>query len=317
MDRHLLDSPPERPAPWQAWLQNAERRQVRGADGVMLSCWLTGRRGARPVILTSGIGCGPVFMSKVASELARDHRVVYWDYRGHGTSERAPAEGGYRIRDHARDLDFVVSAFAASERPLMVGFSMGVQVSIEWTQLRPARALGHVYLLGLPRNPMYRTVVLRRRAARLTEGFAHGAAPLLQLIGPATRAAVRTPFTYLLARSLGVVRPGCSRAEFSDFVRYASAVPLDVYLQCAAGLLEHDASEAFGRIREPVLMLAGEHDVLIDPEECRSFAARLPSARFELLCAAGHAGSLEYGTYLAKRVRAFVRALAKSESCAA
>jgi pimeloyl-ACP methyl ester carboxylesterase len=184
---------------------------------------------------------------------------------------------------------------------------MGVQVGVEWTRLRSGHARAHVLMLGLPRNPLHRTLLLRRPAAVLAEGIAIGAGPLLTALQPAARAALRTPVTYLLARSLGVVREGCPLGDFSDFVRYATSVPTDAYLRCCAGLLDHDATDAFVRIREPVLMLAGEHDVFIDIDECRAFAARLPNARFEALGCASHAGSLEYATWVAWRVRAFVQ----------
>jgi pimeloyl-ACP methyl ester carboxylesterase len=141
----------------------------------------------------------------------------------------------------------------------------------------------------------------------LAQGIAWGARPFLNhVVQPATKAALRTPFTYVMARSLGVVREGCPMAEFSEFVHYATAVPLDAYLRCCAGLLDHDATDAFSRIKEPVLMLAGEHDVFINFDECRAFAQRLPNARFEALTCASHAGSIEYGTFMAGRVRAFL-----------
>lgn len=291
---------------------------ISGADRARLACRVLGAGHKPTVILTSGIGCGPVFMNKLAHELSSDHKVVYWDYRGHGQSDPAPDGTGYRIEDHAADLDHVVRAFSPARRPLIVGFSMGVQVSVEWTRVNPARAAAHVYMLGMPRNPVHRTVVLRKPAAMLAQGLAWSVGPLLNhLVQPATKAALRTPFTYLMARSLGVVREGCPIGEFSQFVRYATSVPLDAYLRCCAGLLEHDATDAFMRIKEPVLMLAGEHDVFINFDECRAFAARLPNARFEALNCASHAGSLEYGAFVASRVRAFLNQQSAAAAAAA
>jgi pimeloyl-ACP methyl ester carboxylesterase len=302
---------PARPQDRAVSLVEQEPIFIRGADNVRLACRVLGDPNARTAILTSGIGCGPVFMTKLACELARDHRVVYWDYRGHGESDPAPRHCGYRIQDHARDLDCVVRTFSPSLHPVMIGFSMGVQVSVEWTRQRPARAAAHVFMLGVPRNPMHRTMVLRKRAARVADGIARGAGPLLNLLQPASRAALRTPLTYLLARSLGVIRQGCPLGEFSDFVRYATAVPFDAYVRCCAGVLEHDGTDAFMRLQEPVLMMAGQHDVFIDFDECRAFASALPNARFEALSCASHAGSIEYGTYVGGRVRAFVESQIK------
>jgi homoserine acetyltransferase len=105
---------------------------------------------------------------------------------------------------------------------------------------------------------------------------------------------------------MGVIREGCPLRDFSDFVHYATDVDFDAYLQCAAGILEHDATDAFMAIKEPILMLGGEHDIFINVDDCRAFASRHPHAKFEELQCASHAGSIEYGSYVAGRVRNFM-----------
>lgn len=292
-------------------LNQARKVFIAGPGGNRLACRILGANHRRSVVLTSGIGCGPVFMHAIAKELARDHRVVYWDYRSHGESDLAPPGAGYTIAEHADDLDKVVRAFVPpDQQPIMIGFSMGVQVTIEWARIAPDRAGAFVFMLGVPRNPMHRTVILRRKAAWLAERIGTHGRPLLQLVQPVTSFAIRTQLTYELAKSLGFVARGCPRDEFLDFVHYATSVPLDAYLRCAGGILEHDATDTFTKIQQPVYMLAAEGDVLIDAEDCRRFADQLPQARFEQLSYASHAGSIEYGTYFAGAVRRFLRRLA-------
>ena len=292
-------------------LEQAKKVFIAGPGGNRLACRILGPHHHRTVVLTSGIGCGPVFLHAIARELARDHRVVYWDYRSHGESDLAPPGAGYTIAEHADDLDKVVRAFVPNDQnPIMVGFSMEVQVTIEWSRFNPDRAGAYVFMLGVPRNPMHRTIILRRQAARLAERIGRHGRPLLNVVQPATNLAIRTQLTYEIAKSLGFVARGCPRDEFLDFVHYATSVPLDAYLRCAAGILDHDATDTFERIRQPVYMLAAEGDVLINAEDCRRFADNLPQARFEQLSYASHAGSIEYGTYFAGAVRRFLRRLA-------
>ncbi|MFY0577428.1 alpha/beta fold hydrolase [Cystobacter fuscus] len=46
---------------------------------------------SRPVVLlTNGIGTTENFWRHLVMDLERDHRVVHWDYRGHGRSELPP-----------------------------------------------------------------------------------------------------------------------------------------------------------------------------------------------------------------------------------
>jgi pimeloyl-ACP methyl ester carboxylesterase len=279
---------------------------IDGPDGNRIACHVSGRPTGPTAILTSGIGCGPVFVRDIARELSRDHRVVYWDYRGHGASSPAPRGTGYRIHDHARDLAAVVDAFAGDEPPIMISFSMGVQVHVEWTRRRPGRAAAHVMMLGVPRNPLHRTVLFRKRLGHAAERAARAWSPVLRLAQPAVKTALRTPLTYAIARACGGLRPSCPPREFGEFVRYATEVPLDAYLQCAAGLMKHDGTDAFLEIDEPVLMLAAEHDLLIHRDDCRAFAERLPHAQFRTIRATGHASALEDAPAITASIRRFV-----------
>lgn len=292
-------------------VQPARHAFVTGPNGNRLSCTVFGEQHQRTVVLTSGIGCGPVFMRTIAQEFARDHRVVYWDYRSHGNSDIAPRGSGYSISEHAADLDKVVQAFVPEDQsPVMIGFSMGVQVTIEWTRLNPQRAGAYVFMLGLPRNPMHRTVVLRSKAAWLAENIGLHAGPVLQRLQVVTNRAVRSRLTFQLAKRLGWIHRECPESDFRDFLHYSTSIPLDAYLRCAAGILRHDATDTFLSIQQPVYMLAAEGDLFIDARECRAFADKLAHAQFEHLSYASHAGSIEYGTYFAGAVRRFLRRIA-------
>jgi pimeloyl-ACP methyl ester carboxylesterase len=286
-------------------LSNAQKVLLTTPRGNRIACYPIGDKRKPTAILTSGIGCGPVFLEEIAAELIRDHRVVYWDYRGHGNSDPAPKNEGYRIVDHAQDLATVVKAFCPNEAPLMVSFSMGVQVQIEWSRLNPYRACAHVFMLGAPRNPLHRTIVLRKPTALATEKVVTLMRPMLNLVQPVVRKALRTPLTYFFARSMGFVKSNCPRHKFQQFVRYATDVPLDAYLRCGAGILQHDGTEVFQSIRQPVLMLAANNDLLIDAEESREFAERLRFIRFGVL-EGSHAGTIEQGSDIAKIIRSFL-----------
>ena len=54
--------------------------------------------------------------------LAENHRVVAFDFRGHGSSEKT--ESGHTMDQYAQDLHDVIEGLGV-ERPLMAGWSMG------------------------------------------------------------------------------------------------------------------------------------------------------------------------------------------------
>src|SRR5262245_51278412 len=71
-----------------------------------------------------------------APALARERRVLLYDLRGHGRSERTPT--GYDVATMARDLSALAAAF--DERPIdLVGHSFGALVALRFALDHPAR----------------------------------------------------------------------------------------------------------------------------------------------------------------------------------
>ena len=59
-----------------------------------------------PVLLTNGIGTSENFWRYIVANLEQDHRVVHWNYRGHGHSEEARG-GDYSVESQVEDLERV------------------------------------------------------------------------------------------------------------------------------------------------------------------------------------------------------------------
>ena len=131
-----------------------------------LAVWYTERGQGPPLILVhGGLATGAMWKEEVVADLARAHRVLVPDSRGHGRT--ANPAGILRYDQMADD----VVAFAAAlglERPLVAGYSDGAQIALELGLRHPgfARALvlggvvtcpGEAYLqmlrgLGFPRR---------------------------------------------------------------------------------------------------------------------------------------------------------------------
>jgi non-heme chloroperoxidase len=85
----------------------------------------------RPVVLLHGVAMSSVFFEHNVADLARDHRVIAMDFRGHGTSPHV--EGGHTVAQYARDVRALIDSLDL-DRPIVVGWSMGSLVA--WDYLR-------------------------------------------------------------------------------------------------------------------------------------------------------------------------------------
>jgi pimeloyl-ACP methyl ester carboxylesterase len=139
-----------------------------------------------PVAMLHGLLVGNLatWYFGAGARLARDHRVLMFDLRGHGKSERAPA--GYDTRTMAGDLEALLPL--AGEGPAtLVGHSWGALVALRFAlahpervarlalveaPLPPATAIELVSFLGLPPEEMARAMpgslheALQTRAGR-------------------------------------------------------------------------------------------------------------------------------------------------------
>lgn len=91
-----------------------------------------------PVVMLHGLLVGNLatWYFGPARALARRHRVLCFDLRGHGRSERPPS--GYDVATMADDLAGLIEGFAPDEPVALVGHSWGALVALEHARRRPA-----------------------------------------------------------------------------------------------------------------------------------------------------------------------------------
>ncbi|WP_028922550.1 alpha/beta fold hydrolase [Pseudonocardia acaciae] len=134
-------------------------------DGCEL--WATAAGTGRPLILChGGPGLWDMF-GEVAAALAGRRRVIRWDQRGCGRSQR---RGPYELARTLRDLDAVRRHFGL-ERAAVLGHSWGATVALRYALEHPDRvsALGYVAGTGLGRDwhPEYKRNLAERLGDRL------------------------------------------------------------------------------------------------------------------------------------------------------
>jgi pimeloyl-ACP methyl ester carboxylesterase len=108
-------------------------------NGVSLHVQTLGAEGS-PVVLLHGLLVGNLasFYFTAAPALARTHRVLTYDLRGHGKSERAAS--GYDVATMAKDLEAIADDFAPAPEPVtLVGHSYGAVIALAYALRHPAR----------------------------------------------------------------------------------------------------------------------------------------------------------------------------------
>lgn len=271
-----------------AALGHMEQGRVATDDGVELLYQLFGAGPA--VVLANGIGVRYPGMVRQIEALRPQHRVICWDYRGVGQSVM-PSDGEVSMARHARDALAILDALEI-DRALFIGWSMGVQVSLEVARLQPERVAGFVALLGTCGKP-FDNAFPRPISDAISAVFGFmGRHPGL---GQAVLdLGVSLPdLTFgLLSRALFVGREA-DREIFAANVRSVAGVDKALYARTMLALAAHDAWDLLPQIQCPALVIAAERDHLTPPRVARQIAASMPRATYRELAGATHFALIE------------------------
>jgi len=100
----------------------------------------------KPVILLHGLTASRVHFQKQIPELAKKFRVIAYDLRGHGDSERP--EHGLTLKRFGKDLYELIDYLELSDVSL-VGWSMGVHVIFEYIKQFTSKNLRKICIIDM------------------------------------------------------------------------------------------------------------------------------------------------------------------------
>src|SRR5688500_11967599 len=206
-------------------------------------------------------------------ELSRDHRLVRYDERGCGLSDRDAGSAG--LEAWVADLEAVVDAAGLDRFPLL-GISQGGPVAIAYATRHPERVtklvLYGTYARGWARRGASQQE-LDEREAMLT---------LTRLGWGRDLPAYREPFTQTFI-------PGATEEQrdwFNELQRITCSPENAVALQRAMGGI--DIAPLLPQVRVPTLVLHARGDMRCPFGEGRWMAGQIPGSRFVALEGSNH-----------------------------
>jgi pimeloyl-ACP methyl ester carboxylesterase len=290
-----------------------EIRMVRGPRSSKLYTeWFpSGNGSGGAVVLTHGFCLTEAVWHYQKRDLAGGRfGLATWDLPGHGHSPGL-APGRLSLDVSADALARVVDAYGESG-VVLVGHSLGGVVTIAYLHQHretAARLVRGVVLASTPMVHYARSVAGRWPGARLES---RALAKVLQTAVEsdlAERVLGRDQGRSDLSLSYRVVRWGFGRHPSLSqvlFVRDAIAsVRPDVRAETYGVMTGYDLAPFLPSVNQPALVLIGDRDRLVNPEESRVLATRLPRARSVVFPDAGHAAFLEEHERFNVQVRRF------------
>jgi pimeloyl-ACP methyl ester carboxylesterase len=252
-----------------------------GTLRLRVECWGKGP----PILLAHGMWCDAGMFSGMAADLARDHRVLIPDLRGHGQST-VPGQP-WRIADISDDLATIMDKLDC-EQVTLAGFSMGGMAAVDFALRYPAR----VSQLALICSSAAREAPIRRLEITAL-------ATLIERVGPPhflPRATARAAFSAAYQRD--------NPADFRRWAETVAAMDPPAMVQALRAVAgREDLLGRLGEIRLPTLIVTGSADHVVAPRRSLEMRRRLPRARLVQLQGAGHAAPVERAEEVAGLLR--------------
>jgi len=261
-----------------------------------------------PVVCCNGVGVSTFFWKYVIEQLSSDHRVLLWDYRGHGRSSRDLDLESHdlSIARHARDLEMVLDDAGVVRPALVMGHSMGCQVALELARKSPDR----VAALGLWLGTAGRTLHTfagwsgSYHVFRIIHAFVRAAG---ESVNRTQRVLLNSPLAWRVTRGFHLVDPYyTSRSDMEPYLRHMATMDMRVFLACARGADDHDAWPDLGEMDVPALVVAAEKDTFTPISCSREMADTLPQGELFILADASHAALIEQPETIGFRLNRFI-----------
>lgn len=277
-------------------VRTTEHFQVRSSDGTVLAGDAQGDPSAPEILFIHGLRQSRLSWDKQFSDpVLAGFRMVRYDLRGHGDSDKPSAPEAYANLDRwADDLAAVIEG-AGMRKPVLVGWSLGGWVIGGYLRRYPGAQIAGLNLVD---------AVVKFSPDLFT--------PLVAVYTKSTTSpdfAKRTAATADFLLSCFHVPP--TGMELARMMVVNGMPPSAV----DAGITEPgspDLDAAFQAFNGPILLTHGAHDSLVRPEMSRHVISLQPKAQLSMYANSGHAPFYEEPSRFGKELAAFASLAIKS-----
>jgi pimeloyl-ACP methyl ester carboxylesterase len=267
-------------------------------DGTRLHVEQAGPPGSPTIVLAHGFSLNLTTWHYQIRDLPPAHRLVLYDARGHGRSEKARTDD-WSLDALARDLETVVRTHGGPDPVALVGHSMGGMTILKFAELFPEQIGSRVGAIVLVNTTAADVMggMLPGAARRLTAAIQmiqEGAVrALASNAGRVDRLRGRSrDLAYLAVRAMGLGPKALpSVAEFTDSM--LAATPTEVWASLLPALLGLDVSAVLDVLDVPALVMCGTHDRLTPRGAAERMAKAIKGAELSVIRDAGHMSMLE------------------------
>ncbi len=266
---------------------------VKTPDGLTISAQQWGNPDGPEILFIHGFAQSHLsWMRQTDSDLAKEFRIVTYDLRGHGNSDKPVDPSRYRdSRAWGDELQAVMDA-AGLKRPVLAGWSYAGRVISDYVAVHGGDKLAGIDFVGSS---------IRADPAMVGDNITN--LPLMASEDLVTNIEATRSFVH------GCFSRQPTPDDFETMLAFNMMVPVPV--RSALGGRPHDATEMLSKLKIPVLVTHGTEDRNIKVSAAHYSASVIPGAKLSIYEGIGHGPFYEDAPRFNRELAAFVRAAAK------
>ncbi len=269
------------------------------------------RTSTQTLVFSGGLGGTHLIWTALARALRASYRLIIWDYPGLTASPSSSSVRSVSVSDLAACQKTVMDTENV-ERACIVGWSMGPQVALEFSDRYPDRISALVAICGVAGRPFEDhqesepvAAALGLRAA--VPGAVEWISERIDRIEKLKSMLRKIEHPTRWAKRLGLVDPHLDELVFDAVIRDFIDLDPGTYRQYVKAAAEHDASHMLSTLKLPVFALGGEKDRLVPCARVKELADAIPGASYMEIRGATHFLPLEYANLTALEIDEFIK----------
>jgi pimeloyl-ACP methyl ester carboxylesterase len=267
---------------------------VKTPDGLTIAAQEWGNPNGPEILLIHGYSQSYLsWMRQVDSDLAKDFRIITYDLRGHGGSDKPLDPTRYRDSKAWGDEVQAVMDAAGLKHPVLVGWSYAGRVISDYVATHGAGQLAGIDFVDAP---------IKADPALVGDNLKNQ--PLMASEDLATNISATRAFVH------GCFSKQPSADDFETMLAFNMMVPPKVRAALTGRPL--DASEVMSKLKIPVLVTHGREDRNAKIGAGEYTASVIPGAKLSIYDGVGHSPFYEDAPRFNAELAAFVRMAAKT-----
>ncbi len=272
--------------------------------------WVRSIGSAQPaLVLCDGLGCDGYVWKYLIPHFEKRHRIIHWNYRGHGKTPPPKEPERIGVEEAAEDLKVILDHFGDVAPAVLLGHSLGVQVILEYVHRHPrdvsalvaitgsyGRAIDHVHDSGLAKSvfPLVKMAVDR----------------LEPLVKTFWKEMIHSELAYLYATTFEINGKLVQREDFFPYLDHLARMDPKMFIKTLEAAARHTAEPYLPEIRQPTLVVAAEHDRFTPFWIGKRMQSLMPNAQLLKLPLCSHTGPLELPELTNLGIEKFLQGLA-------